>query len=330
MPERPTYPNLPSSGVTPLTATITADSTQIDNAEVSTTISPAPASWNIELPHGSSASLGAGTGTKAFTPDVPGAYVVQGLDSGGDVVASRVVLVGSAEGYIFLGDIDNTGLGARDVKGLGDVAVTWTDVVTGSAITLNQAGSATAVSIDDVNGTGTVIVTQNSTLVTHLDDIASLFPETGRSGGAYVFGMDVTLADASSNYEEIAIHVETGATDRYYITVGDGGSGRIKEYRNSATDETGATVNQAWKMGVRLAGQDIQGFAATGSWASTPVIDGATPYTAGGPDLDTVNPGGTTTHDWNTATEIGIKTRAGSPGNQATFTITRMWLAWKP
>ena len=150
MPERPTYPNLPSSGVTPLTATITADSTQIDNAEVSTTISPAPASWNIELPHGSSASLGAGTGTKAFTPDVPGAYVVQGLDSGGDVVASRVVLVGSAEGYIFLGDIDNTGLGARDVKGLGDVAVTWTDVVTGSAITLNQAGSATAVSIDDV------------------------------------------------------------------------------------------------------------------------------------------------------------------------------------
>lgn len=322
---------LPANVSAGTTYTITADSTQIDNAAVSTTISPAPASWNIEIPHGSSASLGAGTGTKAFAPDVPGAYVVQGLDAGGAVVAARVVLVGTSEGYILLGDVDGTTLANRDVQALGDVDVTWTDGGTGSTVTLAQAGSATAVSIDDTNGTGLVIVTQNSTQVEHLDTVAALFPEVGRSGGTYVFGMDVTLADVGGgSYEECAVHVETGASDRYYLAVGYSSGGRIKEYRNSATAQTGATVNAAWKMGVRLAGQDVQGFAALGSWATTPVIDGASPYTAGGPDLDTVAPGGTTTHDWNTATLLGIKTRAGTPGNQATFTITRMFIAWKP
>jgi hypothetical protein len=164
-----------------------------------------------------------------------------------------------------------------------------------------------------------------------LGTISALYGHTGRTG-TYVLIMDATSAGFTAGNVSTAINLWNAAkTKRYFL---DNGYSAVpdREYegRNSAQSSVGGiSPNQAKTYRFRLRGQDVTGWLDLGSMAAEPVIDGGTPFTAGGPNLDAVDPGATAGHNWSTDL-LGIMHYQSNAGATRVSTFTRLVLAWKP
>ena len=347
MAQLPTYQGLPSGGATPhprvtanAGAAITAKGYEQLAFGGSATLDEAGAgsntyAWAVaQAPAGSSVATGdivsptslTGAYIAAGDLDMPGVYVFRltVTDADTETGTSTVsVLVGTADGGLYIHDIDLT----------AEATAPWTSdgAVSVGALTMTLAGYATMTSIGIVNGVGIQGIAKAGASCTLDIDVATAFGHSGRRGGSYQVCVDLAASGLTAGNEHVQLWwVNAGVTDYVindvsYIST----TGRGLERTASGSGTTDASVNGDSALGIMVTGYDAQAVNRTGLWPADIDWSTETLFKAEGTNLETVNPGAAAGIDWSTDL-LRLRYRSASSGGAFTGSWKRLAIIWYP